>query len=237
MPGSARALREGICPAKAFLDHPALHSPSFSLCSSPSLSHSHLPVGAARSPRTHGPTSLHEPPAQLILHLRLSHTSRFSYRRSCFTTAPICSIRAQALHVPPSCHTPITTGKCFHTSLSPPNAQRHMACPYVPLQPSCQNTRALHHPQDHQPTPRHSALPASPALTHPLHKHTFSDSSLGFPPHANTVWPLHPHATKSPPCLQTPTAALTHPGCTHPHPAASRIKHSGTLPCKRSCSP
>lgn len=165
------------------LDHPAIHSPSFSLCSS------HLLVGTACAPRAHGPTSLHEPPEQLTLRPQLAPTSPFSSRPGCFTTAPIYSIRAQALHLPPSCHTPIVTRRHFHTSLSPPNAQTEAACPEPPLR---QNTRALRHPQTPKPAPMRSALPASPVLTHPLHQRTFSDASLGLPPQVKTAQPPKP---------------------------------------------
>lgn len=72
MLGSVRALREGICPLKVLLGHLSLESPRFSLCSSPSMSCSHL---------------------TLALHPCTAHPTP--------TTIPLCSIRAWTLLLPP----------------------------------------------------------------------------------------------------------------------------------------
>lgn len=132
----SRALREGICPLKTLLGHPALESPRFSLCPSPSTSLSHL------APHI-DPASLHSS----------SHTH--SYSRGHFITLQ------PSLYVP-SMHGLF----CFilpfhhHRKILPyislfPNTL--MVLSYLAL-----SYHAQHHLQDHKP---HQAHPLHPLHT------------------------------------------------------------------------
>lgn len=147
-------------PPKSFATSPSPPQPQLF----PVLSHSLLLISTEQGPCARGPTSLREPPAQLVLHPQLIHSSRFSYR---------LYNRLYVFHTGTgSLPAPILPYSHLHRQtppLIPLSSQRTDPCgmsltalmALVPTLPC-----PLHHPQDHRPPSRCSTLLASLALAH-----------------------------------------------------------------------